>query len=365
MYIDQVTLRPYLDAGLITEQRHPQADYLRVYNYTHKVQYDPSLWDDVTRRCRGLILDVEKELVRGNCMKKFYNLEEHLQHGWDIPAEPPVILAKEDGWLGHLYWLHDEPWIATRGSFASPGAVWATAWFRDQYAAMTLCAQAFWRNPYVTHVFEIIADCTRIVGQYGFEGLVHLATISNVSGFNCWPLATPAGSIRRVAEIATDDYTRLKELNTENAEGFVIFFPKAQMRMKIKFADYVRRHKLYTGLSVHAIWEMFRDGMTLDDVSRDVPEEFAPWIAKQYCRFIDAMILIEVEANDTYVDIMRTQLSRSWGKNMTARQKEIALKFQEHGEMAPLLFQIHKQRDMIYKAIEPSGSETFRRESEG
>ena len=34
MYIDQATLRPYLDEGLITEQRHPQAEYIRIYNYT-------------------------------------------------------------------------------------------------------------------------------------------------------------------------------------------------------------------------------------------------------------------------------------------------------------------------------------------
>ena len=293
MYFDQATLRPYLEQGLITEQRHPHAEYLRVYNYTHKVQYDPSLWNEVTTQCRGLILDVQQEVVYGRCMKKFFNLEEHLQHEWPIPAESPVILTKEDGWLGHLYWLNDEPWIATRGSFTSPGAEWATAWFREQYAAMSLCDQAWWRNPYVTYVFEIIAACTRIVVQYDFEGLVHLATISKVSGYNHWPLGTPDGAIRRVAQIAATDYSRLKELNTENAEGFVVFFPKAQTRMKIKFADYVRRHRLYTGLSVHALWEMFRDGMTLEDVSRDVPEEFVPWIAKQCCRFVDAMSLIE------------------------------------------------------------------------
>ena len=32
--------------------------------------------------------------------------------------------------------------------------------------------------------------------------------------------------------------------------------------------------------------------------------------------------------------------------------------------MTSLLFQIHKQREMLWKAVEPSGSETFRREGE-
>ena len=363
MYFDQTTLRRYLEQGLITEQRHPLHENIRIYNYTHKVQYDPSLWNVVTKNCRGLVLDVGREVVVSACLRKFFGYEEHIQNGWGFPNEKPVITTKFDGWYGSLLWLYGEPWIATRGSFTSPGAEWATKEFRHIYRAMSQGAQNYWRNPGVTHVFEIIAPVTRIVVQYDFEGLVHLATIAKETDVNLWPLHTPPG-ILSVPEIAAEDYAALKDLNTENEEGFVIFFPKAQMRMKIKFPDYVRRHRLYTGLSVHALWEMFRDGMTLEDVSHDVPEEFAPWIAKQCCRFVDAMTLMEVEANDTYVDIMRTQLSRSWGKNMTARQKEIAMKFQEHGEMAPLLFQIHKQREMLYKAIEPSGSETFRREGE-
>ena len=365
MYIDQATLRPYVEAGLLSEQRHPQADSLRVYNYTHKVQYDPSLWDDVTTSCRGLILDVQREVVHASCMKKFFNYEEHVQNGWAIPAESPVILTKEDGWLGHLYWLNNEPWIATRGSFTSPGAGWATTWFREHYAVMPPDVQIFWRNPSVTHVFEIIAACTRIVVQYDFEGLVHLTTISQATDHNSWPLGTPEGAIRRVAQIDADDYVRLKDLNIENAEGFVVFFPKAQQRLKIKLNDYVRRHKLYIGLSVHALWEMFRDGMSLKDVSKDVPEELAPWIASKFCDFNNRLTGMEVEATDTYLDILCHQLSRTWGKDMTARQKEIALKFQEHGDMAARLFQIHKQREMLWKAVEPSGSETFRRESEG
>ena len=280
MYFDQATLRPYLEQGLITEQRHPLDENIRIYNYTHKVQHDPSLWDDVTTHCRGLVLDVQREVVVNACLRKFWNYEQHIQNGWGFPNEKPVITTKYDGWYGSLLWFNNEPWIATRGSFTSPGAQWATAWFREQYAAMPYDVQSYWRNPYVTHIFEVIADVTRIVVQYGFEGLVHLATIVKETDVSVWPLHTPVG-MRRVLEIAADDYAVLKNMNTENEEGFVLFFPKAQQRIKIKFPDYVRRHRLYTGLSVHALWEMFRDGMTLEDVSRDVPEEFVPWIAKQ------------------------------------------------------------------------------------
>ena len=365
MYLPQGVLRPYIDEGLIAEQRHPLDANVRMYNYTHRVQYDKSLWDVATMNCRGLALDIQRECVVSACLKKFWNVEEHTKDGKAFPTEIPVVQEKIDGWYGHLYWLDDEPWIGTRGSFTSPGAEWATAWFRRFYANEYLPdKRAFWQNQAVTHIFEIVSPLTRIVVHYPFEGLVHLATLEKETGADIWPLDTPRG-MRSAAIIPADDLQSLKELDQKNAEGFVCFYPQARLRLKIKFANYLALHRVVTGLSVHALWEMWRDGQTLSSVAESAPEEMRPWIARQFCRFKDAINDTEVVAKDTYGDIMRHQLARTWGKDMTARNKAIALKFQEYGAMAPLLFQIHKQREMLWKSVEPSGSETFRREDEG
>src|SRR3990167_5233492 len=131
MYLPQGVLRPYIDEGLIAEQRHPLDANVRMYNYTHRVQYDKSLWDDVTMNCRGLALDIQRECVVSACLKKFWNVEEHTKDGKAFPTEIPVVQEKIDGWYGHLYWLDDEPWIGTRGSFTSPGAEWATAHWNE------------------------------------------------------------------------------------------------------------------------------------------------------------------------------------------------------------------------------------------
>ena len=170
MYIPDAILQPYIVQGLISEQRHPFNDALRIYNYTHQCQFARA-WDDITLRCRGLIQDVQHEHIVCNVMQKFFNIEEHVTQGHALPVEEPLITEKIDGSLGILYWLNDEPWIATRGSFTSEQAQWATAWFR-RYVPNGFFSP--WDN--VTHMFEIVYAANRIVVQYDFEGLVHLAT---------------------------------------------------------------------------------------------------------------------------------------------------------------------------------------------
>src|SRR3990167_7052542 len=97
MYLPQDVLRPYIDEGLIAEQRHPLDANVRIYNYTHRVQYDKSLWDDVTMNCRGLILDVQQEKIVARPFRKFFNVSEHLAQGLPIPEELPIVAEKYDG----------------------------------------------------------------------------------------------------------------------------------------------------------------------------------------------------------------------------------------------------------------------------
>ena len=53
---------PYIANGLITEQRHPSCESLAIFNYTAACQYSQT-WDDVTRQCRGLIMNLDTERI--------------------------------------------------------------------------------------------------------------------------------------------------------------------------------------------------------------------------------------------------------------------------------------------------------------
>lgn len=47
---------------------------------------------------------------------KFFNLDEAIANGEQLPAEAFEVTEKLDGSLGILYWLDGEPRLATRGT---------------------------------------------------------------------------------------------------------------------------------------------------------------------------------------------------------------------------------------------------------
>jgi RNA ligase len=350
----QEVLRPYLAAKLISEQSHPDAPYLRVMNYTHRCTYG-NAWDEVTMACRGLILDIEKECVMGACFPKFFNYEEHVRQGKAFPNEPPIVTEKYDGWYGSLYWLHDKPWIATRGSFVSPGAQWATRWIRECYDGLPEKTQRQLSNPYVTHLFEIVSAATRIVVQYPFEGLVHLATLSKESGND---ISITLGGLRCAGVVQGDDYQTLRGMEGENQEGFVCFWPSTGLRLKVVLAKYRELHALYTRTSAHTIWKQLYDGERGWRATMTMPEELRGWTWRCISALQTGKAAWEGEVEGAYREIMQ-DVPRTWGKDKTARDRAIGIALNAH-PLRGFLLAYHRYQDLLWKAIEPAGSETFR-----
>ena len=358
-YLDPSLLEPYRRNRLLTMQTHPQYPHLQIWNYTAECQYSKA-WDAVTRQCRGLILDTQREQVHAACLEKFFNLEEYQQQGWPVPEEMPLIFEKYDGWYAALSWIDDEPWISTRGSFMSPGAVAATAWFRQIIPSMTTREFDFWRNPDVTHLFEIIMPETRIVVQYDFAGLVWLCSLDRTTGRTVFtPTDEHFYAIRAAQRIHAADYTTLTQQPYANSEGFVVLFPQADVRVKLKFAEYVNLHRIYIGLSAHSIWKMLYDGSTVEAIVQALPDELQPWGTQVGTMIVDGV----ATRHETIAQVHTRTLAaipQTWGDNKTARDKAMALALLATEE--PFLLLYHKYRDALYKSIEPTGSETFRQE---
>lgn len=163
-------IKPHIESGLVSEQSHPENPDIRIFNYTQKCQFSKE-WNDVTRACRGLILNVKTGEIVANPFPKFFNYGEV---DVKIPAEKPIVIEKMDGSLGILYWLHGDPYIATRGSFVSEQALWATKWFREN------CDPDKFNQDY-TFLFEIIypanrsAISTKILNYLNKDGETHNA----------------------------------------------------------------------------------------------------------------------------------------------------------------------------------------------
>ena len=127
--INKELLGQMIQSGHIVFQKHPSAQ-LYIYNYTPLAQYE-RVWNGVTLQCRGLILNEKQEVV-ARPFRKFFNLGECDNRL--LPGEPFEVYEKLDGSLGILYWLNDQPYIATRGSFTSEQALQANRILMEKYS---------------------------------------------------------------------------------------------------------------------------------------------------------------------------------------------------------------------------------------
>ena len=268
------TLNRYYKDGLLYKQTHPSLP-LTIWNYTEKVQYE-MLWDDVTIQCRGLVTDDAGSIV-AKPFPKFFNYEEVIDKGvipWD--SEYIYVQEKMDGTLGILFNYKDEWIMATRGSFTSDQAIKGLEIIKRNYDLNKFVKE-------VAYLCEIIYPENRIVVDYGDERIIFLGATVPELEFN-W---TPAKAIFKTSGIPEDDivwskmdtlsnetFKNYQDLNHHNKEGFVIRFYPSNYRVKIKFEEYVRLHKIMTNFSTRNVWETLSNGEDILSSLVDVPDEF-------------------------------------------------------------------------------------------
>jgi hypothetical protein len=253
-------LHRYCEDGLLYKQTHPYLP-LTIWNYTEKVQYE-GLWDEITSMCRGLVTDDKGIVARP--FRKFFNIEE----GKHTPTSEFDVYEKMDGSLGILFFYKNEWVFASRGSFTSDQALKFKEIFRNKYKTSHLYHTS-------TYLFEIIYPENRIVVNYGdTEDVVMLGEINTENGDEL-DLDYYTSSVFNVVKKydGISDYNTLKGMIENNAEGFVVRFSNGD-RMKIKGEEYVRLHKVMTNLSTTAVWEVLSNGESMDELLKDVPDEF-------------------------------------------------------------------------------------------
>lgn len=290
---DVEQLQLYVQKGLLTVQKHPTAD-LYIWNYSNQCQYERA-WDEITLACRGLILDGEGNVV-ARPFPKFFNLEEHSRS--DIVFSKPFrVSEKMDGSLGIMYRIPGsathvrlgQVGIATRGSFTSDQALYATDIYNEKY-------YEYQPAEGTTPLFEIIYPTNRIVVDYGgISDLFLLTVIDNKSGRDI-PDTFWFGPRAKNFTAATEDVSgtqiikprevleRLNFTDDGNAEGVVLIFdwPKTgpKTRVKVKLEEYKRLHKIVTGVSTKTIWEFLKEDRPLDELLDRVPDEFFSWVTE-------------------------------------------------------------------------------------
>lgn len=263
--INLAEVKRLVKEGYISERKHPEAD-LYIYNYTPKTQYE-KYWTPETKACRGLILDALGNVV-ARPFPKFFNLQEH---EGTLPEGPFTILEKLDGSLGILYWLRGKPYLASRGSFTSEQALKGT-----EILQLYDCSGL---NKKYTYLFEIIYPENRIVVDYGDrETIVLLAVINTETGEELPTYDFPHFfDLPKIYDVRTD-IKILHEINQEkNKEGFVLVWDNG-FRLKFKFDEYVRLHRIITQTTARTIWEHLKEERPLKELLENVPDEFYKWV---------------------------------------------------------------------------------------
>ncbi|MFH9725291.1 RNA ligase [Streptomyces sp. NPDC017254] len=300
-----------LAEGHVTRKRHPELP-LSIYTYTRACQYAQH-WNRATTRCRGLVADDTTGRVVALPLPKFFNIGEHAvgrPYAPPLPDEPFEVYDKVDGSLAVVF-HYDGRWhVASKGSFTSAQATWAQ---RRLDAADTTGLK-----PGVTYLAEILYPGNRIVVNYGERRDLVLLAAFDRDGTET-PLAEaaagwhPIGSIVRTwPAMSVAELVALTESNTlpgghratgTDAEGFVLRFASG-LRAKAKLAEYVRLHKVLTGVTERDIWrghgiqrfaavpagELAKGlgcavsdveasgGKPLDALLEQVPDEFDAWV---------------------------------------------------------------------------------------
>jgi len=341
-----------------------------MYTYGREAVYG-NIWDSVTRKCRGIVFNTETGDIVARPFEKFHNIFTAgmpetdpstwtYSQGDDVLFGEPEVWEKMDGFLATLYEWEGKQYIASKGSFDSPHAKWATGWVQ---------ARTLFQFPTgYTPVFEGISPNFRIVVDYKFEGLVLLALIHNETGEELsgvdlvsWAelnnLNTPSQfpcTWQEAAELSNDE-------SIKNQEGYVLCWRRpgtTPFRLKVKYTDYCRLHKMIATVSPKAIFKCLSDG-TRDDLVEWTTDSL-PWFNRFVTKWVRAMEYRYNELSLKADGIFHTcqQVMKVLHKDDFPLRKEWAEMFlrEENKEVSAVLFGLLDGKDVtpiLWKMVRP------------
>ncbi len=288
--------------GLIRKQT--DGNDLWIYNYTEECQFSKN-WDDVTRMCRGLVLNTRGEIV-ARPFDKFFNLDETGETIEEVTLKrgEPKIFDKLDGSLGILFWYYERWNLVTRGSFTSDQAIEGKKILDEAYIVGIDWAGNQPKKS-STHMFEIIYPENRIVINYdGVRKLVYLGSRKTQTGEHFYD-----PELMAMFELPLQYFMMIP--NEENKEGYVLIFPD-WYRVKIKHDEYVRLHRIMTGFSPRRIWECLKSGDRID--TNGCPEEFVKQVEET---------ILDLTDNFTRVKDRIEEVFSSTDPNLSRKEKAI------------------------------------------
>lgn len=345
--ITETDLTTAIEAKLINVREDGAG--LRILNYSDAAMYTPGAWESpAVRQCRGVIVDSEWRII-ARPWSKFFNHGQVEAGELDLSA-PVEVTDKMDGSLGIIHRALDgSQRVASRGSFESDQAIHATTVLRERYADLT-------NLHVITPLAEIVYPQNRIVVDYGnLDDLILLGGVNIESGTYYGPEVTAAviGWIGPLAKVFEYDTLRdaLAADQRPGMEGLCVRRLDQNHIVKIKQEEYVRLHKIVTGLSERSVWEHMSEGKPLNDMLAELPDELHEWTRDVWTGLRDSATKIATTARLTHIEIVNRL-------GETCSRKDYAQAAMDHPDVRPYLFNLLDGRDphpSILKTLKPVG----------
>ena len=273
-YLDIDLLHEMIEEKMVVLNYHPNG-YLRILTYSKECQGE-RIWNDVTEKCRGLIVDGDNNII-ARPFKKFYNYEELVVNNVPIDKYLDDNMAfdayeKLDGSLGIMYWIDDTPYIATKGSFTSEQALHATELLHTKYRNVW---NRLDRNK--TFLFEIIyPQDLHVVTYKDVDDIFLIGVLDNEDENTEYDIESYCDIFNTTKKyLGAENWTSLREqIDGTNREGFVIRFADG-FRLKLKYEDYWTLHYLKSGFSEKNIYKALKseDYTYINDAMKLFDEE--------------------------------------------------------------------------------------------
>ncbi len=360
----------YIEPGYVAVGQHAEFP-LSIFSYSRKTVQE-NKWDNVTSKCRGIIINRDTGEIVSRPFEKFHNFGSTVVEGLtpesnSIFAFQPVIWEKMDGFMITAFFYRGEWHAASKCSFTSVHAKWATAELR-RHLKTELDLPAG-----VTPVFEGLHKDLRIVVDYkNRQGLVLLALINIEKGTEYHPtylqqwaqevgFETPRRedmTWQRAHEETGKQYTD----NLGADEGYVLTWYKPDgppFRLKMKFIDYLRLHRMVTGVSPKRIWEVLSGEQTteLQEYLSNSTPWFSDFVKKWMHAFQGEFLRLETEASRIYFEA-RADIMERFGAfsvdEFSGIRKAFAGHFTKYPQFSGICFAMLDRKDVrrvIWKQV--------------
>lgn len=340
-YLDANKLVEHIANGFVENRRHETLP-LNILTYSRNTVYGDN-WDDVTCKCRGLIADDDGNII-SRPFEKFFNIDtSYREETWlsNLPLTKPQVQEKLDGSLGILYKYKEVVGIASKGSFHSDHAKWATKWYNEH------CTDGGqWPEGY-TPVFEMICQevQTHVVRYTTEDQLVLLALINNETGeeasyesLHYW------ATLNELNVVDIYDKTLGTVLNEDRpgTEGYVLSWPcegQTPLKIKIKHDSFLTLQKIVHNATPKTILEALIEGREGDVEAwmHTSSDDLNQFVRGWFSRFTSAYGNIMVDASQILIN----------AKMRCTTRKEIAEVFltEDHKYFAPVCFAMLDGKD--------------------